>query len=594
MAGRRRTGALPLVSIVVFAAGFLGLTFVKGWSPALGLDLQGGASVVYQATNDVPDSALDDAIEIIRSRVDALGVAEPEIVRQGDSIVVNLPGVKDRDRALDVIGRTAELRFRPVLNVQPYLTQAQLDQATSTTTAEPGETTTTLSGDAETTTTAPADTTPTSEGAVGAPAGLAEGEFAGVLLPAAPGQEPDPTATTDAPTDGTDTTLPGGVDTTLPGGVSTTIIDATDESGIPPLPGDDVHDGCVLLGGTTPPSGDAADATVVLPGIDSDGDGNPEACYQLGPVPSLDGRQLLGSVVSGPEAQITGGQWLVALNIRSDDLPLFNQVAAQCYGKDAAVCPTGALAIVLDGAVQSAPAIQEPRFDSTGLSISGSFTERQARDLALILRFGALPVELEAQTVQTVSATLGEDSLRAGLVAGFIGVGLVALYVLLYYRALGLVVLLGLCVWSAINFAVISWLGETQGLALSLSGVTGIVISVGVTVDSYIVYFERLKDEIRSGKTLRSSVDRGFQRAFRTILAADVSSFIGAALLYTLTVGPVRGFAFFLGLSTLLDIVVAYFFTRPLVAILGRSTFFTTNRVFGVGRGLGMAAQGAR
>jgi preprotein translocase subunit SecD len=148
-------------------------------------------------------------------------------------------------------------------------------------------------------------------------------------------------------------------------------------------------------------------------------------------------------------------------------------------------------------------------------------------------------------------------------------------------------------VWSALNYSVISWLGETQGLALSLAGVTGIVVSVGVTVDSYVVYFERLKDEIRAGKTIRSSVDRGFQRAFRTILTADVASFIGAFLLYVLTVGPVRGFAFFLGLSTLLDVVVAYFFTRPLVGILGRSGFFTRSPRFGVARGLGVATHPA-
>ena len=155
-------------------------------------------------------------------------------------------------------------------------------------------------------------------------------------------------------------------------------------------------------------------------------------------------------------------------------------------------------------------------------------------------------------------------------------------------------VLLGTLVWSALNYSVIAWLGETQGLALSLSGVTGIVISVGVTVDAYVVYFERLKDEIRSGRTLRASIDRGFQRAFRTILAANVSSFIGAFLLYVLTVGPVRGFAFFLGLSTVLGVIVAYMFTRPLVAILGRSDVFTTNRLLGVGRGLGIEAEGVR
>jgi preprotein translocase subunit SecD len=302
-------------------------------------------------------------------------------------------------------------------------------------------------------------------------------------------------------------------------------------------------------------------------------------------VPTDGERSLVGSIVSGPEASIQNGEWGVNLNIRGADLPLFNQTASACFAA-APDCPTRSLAIVLDELVQSAPGItQTPTFDETGLVISGSFSEREARDLALVLRFGALPIELEAQTVQEVSPTLGKDSLNAGLVAGFIGVGLVALYMLLYYRALGMVVLLGLGVWSAINFSIISWLGETQGLALSLAGVTGIVVSVGVTVDSYVVYFERLKDEIRSGKTIRSSVDRGFQRAFRTILTADVSSFIGAFLLYILTVGPVRGFAFFLGLATILDVVVAYFFTRPLVALLGRSDFFTRSRMFGVARG---------
>jgi len=200
-------------------------------------------------------------------------------------------------------------------------------------------------------------------------------------------------------------------------------------------------------------------------------------------------------------------------------------------------------------------------------------------------------VQLERQSVQTVSATLGKDSLAAGLIAGAIGLGLVALYMLAYYRALGLVVWLGLAVSGALVYSIITYLGTSSGLALTLAGATGIIVSVGVTVDSYIVYFERLKDEVRAGKTVRSSVDRGFSRAYRTILAADTASFIGAMLLYLLTVGPVRGFAFFLGLSTLLDVVIAYFFTRPMVIILGRNRLFTEARWLGIARGL--AAQPA-
>ena len=551
-----------LVFVVGLAAAALAYVLVRGWSPQLGLDLQGGASVVFQAEG-ASDEQLDDAIEIIRSRVDALGVAEPEIVRQGDSIVVNLPGVEDQQRALEVIGATAELRFRPVLQVGTFVSAEDLATTSTTTsstaTTAPGDTTST------TPTTAAGDTTTTTAAALGADEAI--------QLAALPAQE---TTTTTVPAD-TTTTTP----TTVPGETTTTTATTPTPPTVPPD-----SDYCVPVGPITTTEADTTDATVTLPQKEPRGDdeGAPRECYQLAPVPGdPSGRLLVGSIVSDPQKQLFQGQWQVTLSIKGEDLELFNQVAAECYNRQQ-TCPTGKLAIVLDGVVQSAPSINVPAFD-TGLSISGSFTESEAEDLKTVLRFGALPIELEAQTVQQVSPTLGKDSLRAGLVAGFIGVGLVAIYMLFYYRALGVVVLMGLTVWSALNFAVIVWLGQTQGLALSLAGVTGIIVSVGVTVDSYVVYFERLKDEIRSGKTIRSSVDKGFERAFRTILAADVASLIGAALLYWLTVGPVRGFAFFLGLSTVLDVFVAWFFTRPVVALLARREFFTRSRMFGVARG---------
>jgi preprotein translocase subunit SecD len=468
-----------------------------------------------------------------------------------------------------------------VLTVQPYVTPEQLEAATSTTTTVPGETTTTAPGGTTTTnSTAPADE---AEGAVG---GIGLGESASAL----PAQAT--TTTTTAPA--TTTTAPGATTTTVPGATTTTS----------PLDAEDL-DGCVLLGGTTPSEQDTLDATVVLPGDDSpdDPDDLPEFCYQLGPVPSDDSGYLVGGVVTNPEAQINSGEWGVALGIKGDSLALFNTTATACY-VGAPMCPAqgddgrGRLAIVLDGVVESAPSINEPTFSGDGLTISGNMGQQDARDLALVLRYGALPIELEAQTVQSVSATLGEDSLRAGLIAGLLGISLVFLYLFIYYRALGLVVVAGTAVWSALNYSVIAWLGETQDLALSLAGVTGIVISVGVTVDAYVVYFERLKDEMRSGRTVRASIDRGFHRAFRTIFAANVSSLIGAAFLFALTVGPVRGFAFFLGLSTVLGLVVAWFFTRPLMSLLGRTHLFTDHPILGVGRGLGApvgapAAEGA-
>ncbi len=299
----------------------------------------------------------------------------------------------------------------------------------------------------------------------------------------------------------------------------------------------------------------------------------------LGPV------QLGGTAVSSASAAIPQGEWLVQLTLKDSGLDPWNAVTAHCYDKDS-YCTQGTVAIVLDGVVQSAPAPQERVFTSSQIQITGKFTQKDANDLALVLNYGSLPIELVQQRVETVSATLGRDSLRAGLFAGFVGIAAVAIYMIIYYRMLGLVVVLGLAVWSALNYSIITYLSGNAGLALSLSGVTGIVVSVGVTTDSYIVYFERMKDDVRNGRSIRSAVDHSFKSAWHTIVAADLASLIGAILLYWLTVGAVRGFAFFLGLSTLLDLVTAYFFKRPMVALLARSRFLREARWIGIGRGL--------
>jgi preprotein translocase subunit SecD len=479
---------LTLPFIVLLAIGSLAATIIVGNKPQLGLDLQGGAYVVLQPDRKVEEGVLRQSVEIIRSRVDALGVAEPDISTQGQSIIVQLPGVKDQARALEIVGQTAELRFRPVLQGLPP------DSATASTT---------------TTTAAPAETTTTD--------------------PAAP-------ATT-----------------------TTTVIS-----------------------GTTPREEDLPESEVVLPELDDDHE--VQLRYRLGP------SKATGTIVRTARAeppQGLTGDWSVSVDLTSSGNELFNELASLCFS-GSPECPTKQIAIVLDGVVRSAPAVQEAKFSGT-VSITGQFTEREAKDLALVLKFGALPIELTPQSTQTVSATLGKDSLRAGVVAGLLGLILVMIYMILYYRALGVVVVLGLAVSGALLWSFVSYLGETTGLALTLAGAVGIIISVGVTVDSYVVYFERLKDEIRSGKSIRSSVDRGFARAYRTIFAADVSSLIGAALLYFLTVGSVRGFAFFLGISAVLDLIVAWFFTRPIVALLGRNRFFTEARFFGVARGLASA-----
>jgi preprotein translocase subunit SecD len=461
---RRRTASL--VVITVLAVGGLIGTLLAGNEPQLGLDLQGGASVVLQPPEGTPRGTVNQAIEIIRNRVDALGVAEPSISRQGNAIVVELPGVKNQERALEVVGTTAELRFRPVLESLPPEDAPPTTTTTSTsTTVKPGA-----------------------------------------------------TATEDATTTTTSTTEPPD---------------------------------------TTAREDNDADQEVVLPDKDAEA-----GRYRLGPA------ALVGREVRTAKATLETGAWSVLVTLRSEGSTKFNELAATCFARDA-TCPTNQLAIELDGVVQSAPVFETNSFDGP-VNISGDFTESEAKDLALVLRYGALPVQLEQQTVRTVSATLGKDSLRAGLLAGAFGTALVLLYMLLYYRILGLVVIAGLAIWFALQWTVISYLGVSSGLALSLAGVTGIVVSIGVTVDSYVVYFERLKDELHAGRTMRSAVDSAFKASFRTVLMADSAAFLGAAVLYLLTVGPVRGFAFFLGLSTVLDVVVAYWFKRPLVALLGR------------------------
>jgi preprotein translocase subunit SecD len=288
---------------------------------------------------------------------------------------------------------------------------------------------------------------------------------------------------------------------------------------------------------------------------------------------------MTGKDVKSADARYESGQgWVVHLSFTGDGFNKFNTIAAQYVNKQ--------IAIVLDGVVQSYPVIKDAKFTTNDVVISGNFKQSEAKNLALVLRYGALPVALERQTVQDVSPSLGKDQLQSGVVAGLIGLGLVALYMLVYYRMLGLVIWAGLLLAGAALYTLTSWLGSSIGLTLTLSGVTGIIVSVGITVDSYVVYFERLKDEVRSGKTIRSSLDRGFSRSFRTILAADLVSLIGAVLLYLLAVGSVRGFAFFLGLSTLLDVFVAYFFMHPLVSIIGRKQSFTQAGWLGIASGL--------
>jgi preprotein translocase subunit SecD len=528
-----RRQIIMLVTTVVIVVGTFAWTLASSNRPALGLDLQGGISIVLFPVKGTDTSALDTAVDIIRQRVDGLGIAEPEVQRQGNTIVVDLPGVKEREKAEEQVGQTAELRFRPVLQTFPWDTP--LVPATTTTTA-PGATTNAPTTGATTSTTikgsgAGARTVPTTP-----------------IAAVRPAQE--------APT----TTAPAAPTTTAPTTATTAPAVAT------PKPGQTCKD--VL----TPSTANVASATVLLPGRNTDS-GSPDACYLLGPT-VLNGRN-----VSSASSQYDSNtsSYVTEITFKTNEFVV--KVAEPYVNKQ--------VAIELDGVVQSAPTIN-PGITGKRVQISGSFTKGEASDLARLLRYGALPVQFDRdqQTVQSISPTLGKDQLHAGIVAGIVGLALVALYMLAYYRLLGLVVVIGLGLTGLLFFTITSYLSASRGLALTLAGVTGLIVSVGVTVDSYVVYFERLKDEIRSGKTVRSSLDSGFRRAFRTIIAADLVSLLGAVVLYWLAAGSVRGFAFFLGISTLIDLVLAFTFMHPFVTLLARRPSLVRMPGIGIAAGL--------
>jgi preprotein translocase subunit SecD len=331
---------------------------------------------------------------------------------------------------------------------------------------------------------------------------------------------------------------------------------------------------------STTPAQDAKEhnKTVLLPGLPGSGG----VRYLAGPA------ELTGHIVKSAIAQLTStGEWVVNISLTKDGSKAWDTMAEKYFHE--------IIVIELDGVVQSAPLTLPGQATFTSfdgaVQISGSFTQTSAKNLAVALNYGTLPVRLVQLTTQTVSPTLGRSSLDAGLGAGIAGLILVLLYTIFYYRLLGIVVVSGLAVTGAFLWSIISALGHTSAApSFDLAGVTGIIVSIGITVDSYIVYFERLKDETRAGRTVRTSLDRGFRSAFRTVLAADFVSLLAAVLLYWLAVGEVKGFAFFLGLSTLLDVFVTYFFTRPLVALLGRSDRLTKARGIGINQGLAMPA----
>ena len=474
-----KTTARPARSLAILALVLIaltGLVFVQGATQVrLGLDLRGGTSVTLQPriapgeNGKVTNEAIDQAVSIIRQRVNSLGVAESEVAAQGSGvnrqIVISVPGDTGR-RVVELVGQTAELRFRQVLAT-----------AAATGAADPA---------------------------------------------------------------------------------------ATPATGVSP----EVNAKFAALDCTKPENlqGSGADApTDTIVACDRAG----LTKYILAPAEVL-GRQI-SKASAGLDAQ-SGSAWYVSLTFNGEGTTAFGAITARVTSLAA---PLNQVAIVLDGLVVSAPRINEA-IPSGNAQITGSFTQLEAQDLANVLKYGALPLAFDRGEVQQVSPTLGADQLSAGLLAGGLGLGLVLLYSMLYYRGLGLVTVGSLAVAGSLVYLMFLLLGKWIGFTLTLAGIAGAIVAIGVTADSFIIYFERIRDEIREGRSLRTAVETGWARARRTILVADFVSIIAAVLLYFFAVGGVRGFAFTLGLTTLVDLIVVFVFTKPIVTILAKMNFFAS------------------
>ena len=556
-----------VIGVVAVAAACVGYTLAVGNEPLLGLDLQGGASVVLEPTRAADPAELEIAVEIIRNRVDGLGVAEPEISTQGGNILVQLPGVDDQQRAIDLVGQTAELRFRPVIDV---LLESSYQEALVTVSAAAATDVADVDdavADEDVVDAAADDADDAADDAV---ADVDDADDAADDAVADDAVADDAVADVDDVDDAADDAVADDAAADAVADDAVADEDVVEDADAVVLAAEYTIDRFALTNERTDLGSASADAEVVLAAYGDDG--AIEFRYLLGPT-AVTGESLEEAVSRYDPL----GGWRVVPTFKpgADGIDKFNDLAQQCFYLESA-CPTKRLAIEIDNEVISAPSVQDDAqvfapFDRANVNITGGFNEQEAKDLALVLNYGVLPIELEAQQSRIVSASLGTDALRAGMVSGLIGLALVSLYLLAYYRLLGLVAIASLALSGSMLWAIIAWLGESQGLALTLAGVTGLIVAIGVSVDSNVVYFEHIKEDVRSGRTVRSATDRAFNTAFSTIVKADMASLIAAVVLYLLTVGQVRGFALYLGLATVLDLVASYFFMGPIVGFITRS-----------------------
>ncbi|MDY5153739.1 preprotein translocase subunit SecD [Actinobaculum suis] len=586
---RRRLILLVLLTCTLIITLLVGSLVGKEsrWTPKFALDLEGGTELILtpQTTDgsEITDEDVNQAIEIIRQRVDAQGVAEAEISSQGgQNIVVGLPG-QPSEETLNLVRSSAILRMRPVLasGAPGVLTQEQFDQATKAAEQKadgqadgkqpsqaPSSAAGTLDPQAkEAPTAAPttdspeasADASAGADGKDGAANGAKDGQ-AGAAPASTPlsGKALEEAVTKLADADG---------DGKISAEPAATPQDASDLSW---LTEQMLYDFWTLdcTGEVTPNSNDDPAQPLVACGAQKDpatGELHPQK-FVLGPS-EVEGTQIQEATAGFDQ----NGKPAVSLRLNEEGAKAFSDVTGRLISLQS---PRNQFAIVLDGKVLSNPVPSTQIRDGQAQITGGSIDAKGARTLANQLQFGSLPLHFEVQSQQQISATLGSESLRAGLIAGLIGLILVVAFLFWQYHALGAVAILSVVLATGISYLIVCLLSWTIGYRLSMAGVVGLIISVGISADSFIVYFERIRDEIRDGHSLRQAVERGWTRARRTIIASDSVNLLAAVVLYFLAIGSVRGFAFTLGLTTILDLIVAFIFTYPTMKLLVRTKFF--------------------
>lgn len=572
-----------LLIFVVAILGILGFQVATNRTPVLGLDLRGGLSVIYATAEPADQEDLIAIRDLMRDQLESFGIAEPDVRVEGQNIIVDLPGVNDQEEAFKALQVSGIVELRPVLSCQvtipPTSTVPGSTTPGSTTPGStvPGTTTPGASVDTSVPATTVADSgSDSSSSAAGVAGGsrVARGRaFAG----AAPS-----------------TTVPG---TTVPA------VGAAPGTTAPPT---SVPTGSTVPGSTVPADSTVPPTTAPVLGPPAPTTTVPVDTSQQKVLPNKDGTEICtlgppagtGEVFARKSAKVgidqnTGG-WIITADLRGEGELQWNAIASQCYS-GAATCPgtaggRGRLAIVLDDVIQTAPSVNAPSF-SGAVTISGSFTESEARDLAQTINRGAFPVQVVQQRVETVSPTAGDDSFNAAVFAGLVGVGLTLIYMIVYYRKLSIVIIAGIVVWSALVYVLSTFISRESNYAFTIAGATGIIVSIGVTVDTYIVFFERLKDEVRNGRSLRNAGPKAFAATWKTILAANTVALMSAVVLFFLSVGSVRGFALYLAMTTICDVVVFYFFTRPALYLLAGTRWFHNSdpRSLGIGTAIGGA-----